>query len=70
MLVGTFYLFKKGGIVMLNMNEKSDYVNEAEKGESFEEASQNQFEFYDSNYNVNFFGVGNKEIEGSYKYEK
>lgn len=55
---------------MLNMNEKSDYVNEAEKGESFEEASQNQFEFYDSNYNVNFFGVGNKEIEGSYKYEK
>ena len=43
---------------MLNMNDKMDYIEEADKSEKFEEDLQNQFEFYNPNYNVNYFGLG------------
>ena len=51
---------------MLNLNEKMDYMEEGEKNDNFEEETQNQFEFYNSNYNVNFLEqavelrIGNK----------
>jgi len=43
---------------MLNINEKMDYVDETQKSEKFEEDTQNQYEVYNANLNVNFFGVG------------
>jgi len=47
---------------MLNLNEKMDYMEESEKKDNFAEEAENQFEFYNSNYNVNFFGAG-REVE-------
>ncbi|MGH4117542.1 hypothetical protein [Clostridium sp.] len=41
---------------MLNINEKVEYKEEVE--ENFGEDTNNQYEFYNSNYSVNFFGAG------------
>jgi hypothetical protein len=43
---------------MLNINEKMDYVEEVEVKENFGEDTKDQYEFYNSNYSVNFFGAG------------
>ncbi|MBK5241748.1 hypothetical protein [Clostridium sp.] len=43
---------------MLNINEKMEYTEEVGKKENFAEETKNQYEFYNSNYNVNFFGAG------------
>ena len=45
---------------MLNSYEKVDYMEDEERSNNFEKETQNQIEFYDSNYKVNFFGVGHK----------
>jgi len=47
---------------MLNINEKMDYMEEAEKSDNVAEEAQNQFEVYNENYRVNFFGSG-RDIE-------
>ena len=43
---------------MVNVNETMDYMEDAEKNDGFVEETQNQFEFYNPSYNVNFFGLG------------
>ena len=43
---------------MLNVNEKSDYIEETEKIDNIDEETQNKAEFYNPNYKVNFFGLG------------
>jgi len=43
---------------MTNKNEKMDNIEEVERSDVFEEDSQKQFEFYNPNYNVNYFGLG------------
>ena len=35
-----------------------DYGEEAEKVNNFKEVTENQFEQYNLNFNVNFFGAG------------
>jgi hypothetical protein len=47
---------------MLNINEKMDSMEVVEESHNFSEETQNQFEFYNPNYNVNYFGAG-REIE-------
>jgi len=47
---------------MLNINEKMDYMEEAEKSDKFVEEGLNQFEYYNQDYRVNFFGSG-RDIE-------
>jgi hypothetical protein len=43
---------------MLNINEKMDYLESEDKSDNFEQESPKQLEFYNSKYNVNFFGAG------------
>ncbi|WP_291632836.1 hypothetical protein [Clostridium sp.] len=43
---------------MLNLNEKVDYLEETERNDNFETEKQNQVEFYNPNYTVNYFGAG------------
>jgi len=43
---------------MFNNNEEMDYMESIEKSNNWEQDTQNQFEFYNPNYNVNFFGLG------------
>ena len=43
---------------MLNVNDKMDYKEDQEINDSFVEETQNLFEFYNSNFNVNYFGAG------------
>ncbi|MGH4119761.1 hypothetical protein [Clostridium sp.] len=43
---------------MLNINEKSDHMEDVEKINNPEEESQNQAEHYNWDYNINYFGVG------------
>jgi len=43
---------------MLNKNKEMDYMEDVEKSNSSEQKPQDQFEFYNSDYNVNFFGLG------------
>ena len=43
---------------MLNVNEKMDYTEEVERNDNFREEVQLQFEAYNSNYSVNYFGLG------------
>lgn len=43
---------------MLNINEEMDYMEDTEKCDILEEDIQDQFQFYNANYNVNFFGLG------------
>ena len=43
---------------MLNINERMDNMENTEKVENFEEEFQNQFEVDNSNYKVNYFGLG------------
>jgi hypothetical protein len=43
---------------MLNINEKSDHLEDVEKINNLEEESQNQSEYYNWDYNINYFGVG------------
>lgn len=43
---------------MLNMNEKSDQMDDVEKIINLEDESQNQYEYYNWDYNINYFGVG------------
>ncbi len=43
---------------MLNVNEKREYMEEAEMIDNCERETQTEFEYYNSNCNVNFFGVG------------
>lgn len=47
---------------MLNSNEKMECMEEVDRKENFEEELQTQYEFYNSNYNVNYFGLG-REVE-------
>lgn len=47
---------------MSNRNEKMDCMESIEVSDNFSEETQNQFEFYNPNYNVNYFGAG-REIE-------
>ena len=35
-------------------------MEEEERNDNFDREAQNQVEFYNSNYKVNFFGVGHK----------
>ena len=39
---------------MLNVNEEMDYMENSEKNYNHEEDTQNQIEFYNEHYNVNF----------------
>jgi hypothetical protein len=48
---------------MLNINEKIDNNEEVETKDNFSEDVKNQYEYYDSNYNVNFFGAGRSTEE-------
>ena len=48
---------------MLNVNDKMDYTEDTEISDSFGEDTQNLFEFYNSNYNVNYFGAGRVDDE-------
>lgn len=43
---------------MLNVNEIVDYMEDTEIIDNSLEETQTQFELYNSNCNVNFFGVG------------
>jgi hypothetical protein len=43
---------------MLNINEKMDNNEEVETKDYFGEDAKNQYEYNNSNYNVNFFGAG------------
>lgn len=49
---------------MLNVNERMDYIEEmdyteeVDRTDNSEEKEKNQFEFCNSNYNVNYFGLG------------
>jgi hypothetical protein len=43
---------------MLNINEKMDYNEEIDTKDNFGDDAKNQYEYYNSNYNVNFFGAG------------
>ena len=40
------------------MNEKSDQMDDVEKIINLEDESQNQYEYYNWDYNINYFGVG------------
>jgi hypothetical protein len=44
--------------VNVNVNEKMDSVEEVDRSDNFVDEVQNQFEFYNANYNVNYFGLG------------
>jgi hypothetical protein len=44
--------------VNVNVNERMDNMENAEERSNFEEETQKQFEFYNLNYSVNFFGLG------------
>ncbi len=43
---------------MMNINDKMDDKEKMEKEENFGEESKNNFNFDNSDYNVNFFGAG------------
>lgn len=43
---------------MLNVNEGMDNMENAEKMDRVEEEFQNKFEVDNSNYRVNYFGLG------------
>ncbi|WP_291632835.1 hypothetical protein [Clostridium sp.] len=43
---------------MLNLNEKVNYLEETERNDNFEAETENQVEFYNPNYAVNYFGLG------------
>ncbi|MBU3145305.1 hypothetical protein [Clostridium sp. CF012] len=43
---------------MLNINERMDNMENTEKVDNFEEEFQNPFEVDNSNYKVNYFGLG------------
>jgi 2-iminoacetate synthase ThiH len=43
---------------MLNVEDKSEFMENVEKIKNIEDESQNQTEFYCWDYNINFFGVG------------
>ena len=54
---------------MLNVNEKMDCMEIVEERDNFEEETQSQFEFYNLNYNVNFFGVGRSSEDWHWEYK-
>jgi len=43
---------------MMKINEEMNYLENSEKNDNFKEETQNEFEFYNPNYNVNYFGLG------------
>lgn len=43
---------------MLNINDKMDHVEDMVESDKVEEVTQNKFEFDNSNYKVNYFGIG------------
>lgn len=43
---------------MINVNDGMDNMENVEKIDGVEEELQNEFEVYNSNYRVNYFGLG------------
>lgn len=48
---------------MLNINEKLDDMVNVEKNINIEDELQDQSEYYNWDYNINYFGVGRESEE-------
>jgi len=54
---------------MMKINEEMNYLENSEKNDNFKEETQNEFEFYNPNYNVNYFGLGRGSEDWQWEYK-